>query len=297
MNIHHVELFYYVARYGGISRAVRNMPYGIQQPAVSTQILSLEEDLGVKLFERNPFKLTPAGEELFEFACPFFNNLHATAERLRQVSSPSLRIGASELVLRDYLPSVIEGLKESEPMLRLSLRSGLQANVEKWLLEREIDVAIVPLQNKPTAKLRCERLLRMPLVLLVHRRSKLKSADDLWGSDVIEEPLICLPETEMITRTFRKGLQRRKIDWRHTIEASSVGLVTRYVANGYGVGVSVAASEAIKHKDVRILPLNDFDSIDIALLSNGKPTPLVQQVLKACRELVAREWPESQTGN
>ena len=144
MNIHHAELFYYVARYGGISRAVRNMPYGIQQPAVSSQILSLEEDLGVKLFERNPFKLTPAGEELFEFACPFFNNLHATAERLRQVPSPSLRIGASELVLRDYLPSVIEGLKESEPKLRLSLRSGLQANVEKWLLEREIDVPLCP---------------------------------------------------------------------------------------------------------------------------------------------------------
>ena len=35
MNIHHLELFYYVARYGGITEAVRNIPYGIQQPAVS----------------------------------------------------------------------------------------------------------------------------------------------------------------------------------------------------------------------------------------------------------------------
>ena len=31
MNIHHLELFYYVARHGGISEAVRNMPYGIQR--------------------------------------------------------------------------------------------------------------------------------------------------------------------------------------------------------------------------------------------------------------------------
>jgi hypothetical protein len=29
---HHLELFYYVARFGGISEAVRNIPYGIQQP-------------------------------------------------------------------------------------------------------------------------------------------------------------------------------------------------------------------------------------------------------------------------
>ena len=32
MNIHHLELFYYVARHGGISEAVRKMPYGIQHP-------------------------------------------------------------------------------------------------------------------------------------------------------------------------------------------------------------------------------------------------------------------------
>src|SRR5882757_233908 len=105
MNIHHLELFYYVARHGGISRAVRNMPYGIQQPAVSSQILLLEQDLGTKLFERSPFKLTPAGEQLFEFVHPFFDNIDAVAGRLRKQSTPLLRIGASELVLRDYLPA------------------------------------------------------------------------------------------------------------------------------------------------------------------------------------------------
>ena len=42
MNVHHLELFYYVARYGGIMPAVRNIPYGIQQPAVSGQVVQLE---------------------------------------------------------------------------------------------------------------------------------------------------------------------------------------------------------------------------------------------------------------
>src|ERR1019366_9519714 len=107
MNVHHLELFYYVSRHGGISRAVRNMPYGIQQPAVSSQILLLEQDLGVKLFARSPFKLTPAGVELYEFARPFFENLDGMALRLRQQAAPQLRIGASELVLREYLPAVV----------------------------------------------------------------------------------------------------------------------------------------------------------------------------------------------
>lgn len=292
MNIHHVELFYYVARHGGISRAVRNMPYGIQQPAVSSQILQLEDDLGVKLFVRNPFKLTTAGEELYAFCQPFFDQLHPTAERLRRQSAPSLRIGATEIVLRDYLPLVIERLRAEEPGLRLGLRSGLQPQVETWLLEREIDLGIVPLEQKPSARLQCLSLLKLPLVLLVHRDSPLQSADELWERDTIDEALICQPPIELISKTFRAALKARDVDWPHTIEASSMGLVTRYVANGYGIGVSLAAGEAVTHPDVRVLPLSDFGEIEIVLLWTKPASPLVQHVVDAAPSLITRHWPE-----
>jgi hypothetical protein len=52
MNIYHLELFYFVAKHGGIAAAVRNVPYGIQQPATSGQIARLEESLGTKAFQR-----------------------------------------------------------------------------------------------------------------------------------------------------------------------------------------------------------------------------------------------------
>jgi len=291
MNIHHLELFYYVARHGGISRAVRNMPYGIQQPAVSSQVLLLEEDLGAKLFERQPFRLTREGEELYAFIRPFFENLPAMGAKLRQQSAPSLRIGASELVLRDYLPPVVGRLRQQEPRLRLTLRSGFQGEMEKWLLDREIDLAIVPLENKPPARVRCVRLLRLPLVLLVHKKSKVKSAAELWTRETIEEPLISLPPTEPLSRNFRRGLERRQADWPHTIEASSMGLVTRYVANGYGMGVSLGETEVVKHPDVRVLPLEGFEPVEIAALWTGEPSPLVQVVLAEARRFVAKNWP------
>ena len=79
MNIHHLELFYYVVKHGGIAGAVRNMPYGIQQPAVSGQIARLEEFLGTKLFNRRPFSLLPPGAELYEFVRPFFDYLEQMA--------------------------------------------------------------------------------------------------------------------------------------------------------------------------------------------------------------------------
>src|SRR5450759_2152394 len=83
MNVHHLELFYYVAKHEGISEAVRNIPYGIQQPAVSGQILQLEEFLGVTLFHRRPFQLTPAGQELYAFVEPFFGQLERVTTKLQ----------------------------------------------------------------------------------------------------------------------------------------------------------------------------------------------------------------------
>src|SRR5216683_3301253 len=66
-----------------ISEAVRNIPYGIQQPAMSGQVIQLEEFLGVTLFHRRPFALTPPGEELYQFIKPFFDHLQAMADKLR----------------------------------------------------------------------------------------------------------------------------------------------------------------------------------------------------------------------
>src|SRR4051794_3058230 len=104
MNIHHLELFYYVARHGGVSAAARRIPYGIQQPAISAQIIQLENSLATTLFTRRPFKLTKAGEALYAFIEPFFSGLDEVAQKLRGGAEVSIRIGALETVQREYLP-------------------------------------------------------------------------------------------------------------------------------------------------------------------------------------------------
>ena len=105
MNVHHLELFYYVARHGGIMPAVRNIPYGIQQPAVSSQISQLEEFLGVTLFRRRPFALTEEGEKLFQFIQPFFANLDKMATEIQGGQARHIRIGAPTIVLARIHPA------------------------------------------------------------------------------------------------------------------------------------------------------------------------------------------------
>lgn len=292
MNIHYLELFYYVARHGGISNAVRHMPYGIQQPAISSQLSLLEQDLGAKLFDRRPFRLTATGAELYAFAQPFFENLEEVGRRLRTGSAPPLRIGASEIVLRDHLPAILERVRQNHPELRLLLRSGYQQQMEAWLQDREIDLAVTVLESRPPARLQCLRLVRLPLVLLVPRDSKLKSAKELWAQDKIEDPLISLPPTETISRRFQKGLQRLRVEWPIHIEASSLELITRYVANGYGLGVNVQLPEVVRHPQVRTLALEGFEPVEVVILWHGKPSPLIQAVLEEAKRRVQQFWPQ-----
>lgn len=292
MNIHHLELFYYVARHGGISAAVRHMPYGIQQPAVSSQILLLEETLGVKLFKRSPFRLSAAGEELAAFVRPFFENLGPMADRLRGLAVPQLRLGAAELVLRSHLPAVIQQMKQERPDLRLALRSGYQRELEAALRDHEVDLAVMPLHGRLPAQTRCLRLMRLPLVLLVNKKSKIKSASELWAQKRPAELLICLPPTESLNLIFQQGLKRLGVTWSLAIEASSMYLITQYVANGAGVGVNISMPEVVRHPAVRVLPLDGFDQLELAAVWYGAPTPLIRVVLTTGQQYVARHWPD-----
>ncbi len=293
INIHHLELFYYVAKFGGISAAVRQMPYGIQQPAISGQILQLEENLGVTLFERQPFRLTEEGSELLTFIQPFFDQVEEVGERLRKNFAPQLRIGGAEPVLRHHLPIVIKRVKETHPGFRLVLRSGFQSELEASLKAREIDVAVMPLHRRPPPHTRSLRLLRLPLVLLVHRKSKIRSAAELWSQKSIAEPLIGLPPGEAISELFQAEIRRRRVTWPVSIEASSLELITQYVADGSGFGVSVQLPEVIKHRDVRVLPLEDFAAMEIGVVWCGEPPPLIRLVLQHMQDYAREHWPET----
>lgn len=293
MNVHHLELFYYVAKHGGISAAVRRIPYGIQQPAVSGQIGKLEEGVGAKLFERSPFRLTKAGERLYAHVQPFFENLGAVATDIRNAATPELRIGGSELVLREHIPAVMKRLKARFPGLRFSLRTGFSSELETWLREGELDVVFSVVDAKPPARLRQLRLTDMPLVLLVQRKSTVRSAEELWANKRVAENLICLPSTTVVARAFQRELKRRGVTWPQGIEATSVDLIGRYVANGDGIGVSVAKARAGNLRELRVVPLEGFAPVGMGVLWRGEASELLRAVIEEVGDYTRAMWPET----
>ena len=281
MNIHHLELFYYVARHGGISEAVRNIPYGIQQPAVSGQVAQLEEHLGVVLFQRRPFVLTPAGEKLYKFIQPFFSNLDAIAVELQGGEARHIRIGSSTVVLRDHLPNFFRDIRKRFPNLKIGLREGFQPELESLLQQEELDLAVTLIEKKSAPGLHAKALLELPLVLLVEKNSPVTNAVQLWKRDRIDEPLICMPRAEAICKNFQQGLSRVGVDWFPSIEVSSVDLVETYVASTFGIGLSVQVPGKEPHPSVRRVPLPapEFAPVSVGVLWRGKTSPLLQAFL------------------
>jgi DNA-binding transcriptional LysR family regulator len=279
MNVHHLELFYFVARHGGISEAVRNIPYGIQQPAVSGQVAQLEDFLGVTLFHRRPFALTPQGEKLYRFIEPFFGGLDAMASELQGGTAHQLRIGSSDIVLRDHLPAVLQAARRKFPKLRFTLRSNFQAQLEGMLQRDEIDLLITLTDKKPPAGFQSVILLKLPLILIVPKESKITRAEELWARDKIEEPLICLPPTEIICKTFQQGLTQLGVDWFPRLEINSSDGIEAYVAGGFGIGLCVAVPKAKASAKVRSVELPGFPPVLVVALWRGKPTPPLRAVL------------------
>ena len=276
LNIHHLELFYYVARHGGIAQAVRNMPYGIQQPAISAQIIALEDQLGVTLFRRRPFELTESGRELMAFIEPFFNGLDEMESNLRGGSAERLRVGASQTVLKDHLPGLLRDLRGRFPRLKLVLRAGYQQDLERMLTAGEIDLAVTVIDRTIGAGLKSKTLIELSLALCLPKSSKVRTVEEVLGADRIEEPLISLRPDEALPRVFQQELARRGLAWPTSIEAGTLELVVAYAAEGFGIGLGVEIPGVKPASPIRMLPLTDFPKLPIGMLWVEKLSPVAQ---------------------
>ncbi len=273
MNVHHLELFYFVAKFEGITEAVRKMPYGIQQPAVSGQVGQLEKSLGVKLFHRRPFALTPAGKDLYDFIYPFFSQLSQIEERIQGEESQHLRLAASTTVLTNHLPGVLSHLRKKHPELRLTLREMNGKSIEIALQKQEADIAVSVIPRKAPPGIKSVKLLQLPLVLLVPAESKIKKFSDITAKAVagqIPLPLVSIPKNEPLAHQFNRGLAKRKMFWEASMEVSELELVQAYVAGGFGLGLTVDIPKKNWPKTIRKISLpKDFPPLTIGIQHTG----------------------------
>jgi DNA-binding transcriptional LysR family regulator len=293
LNVHHLELFYYVARHRGITEAARRIPYGIQQPAISGQISQLEASLGVSLFQRRPFALTASGKRLYQYILPFFSQLQEVATEIRDSDSAYLCLGASSSTLAKHLPTVLKDLRLVFPKLQLSLRETPSGSSVAALQSGEIDVSLTVRPASLPAGMEFLELLKLQLVLLVPNGSLYKNFAQLLseipnknGLKTGKEPLISLPEAEPLAELFQAALRERNILWDTQLEVSSADLGVPYVLAGFGAALYLDIPGVPFPAGVRAVKLPGFPQLNIGLLGLGQPKAVVLQLAKLCLKKV-----------
>jgi len=151
VNLRFVEAFVWVARLRSFTAAAEKLHS--TQTAISARIATLEEDFGVKLFERDKrtVTLTRAGDELLQYA----EQLLGISARMLEVVSDRVAyrgfigIGVIESVVHTWLPDLLGRLRQHFPKVRVEIHSYVTANLHEELLKGNIDLALTaePLGN------------------------------------------------------------------------------------------------------------------------------------------------------
>jgi DNA-binding transcriptional LysR family regulator len=145
MTFDQIRTFLWVARLGGFRKAAERL--NLSQPAVSTRIANLEQDLRVPLFERGPGELvlTKHGTLLLSYAEQM---LFIEEEIKQRVANPSeaeglFRVGASETIAQAWLPEFLKAFSEQYPRVNVDLTVDISLNLRSSLLERKLDLVFL----------------------------------------------------------------------------------------------------------------------------------------------------------
>ncbi len=169
MEIDQLETFLAVVTYGGFHKAAAALH--VSQPAVSGRIRTLEDSLGVALFNRshaNP-TLSPAGKALLPHAEQLLRTValaRQAVHELQPLTGGALRIAAALSVCTYLMPDVMKEYQEANPNVMVHLRSGNSLQVLKMVLDGEADIGIARSLHHPEVE--TMTLRDDPLILVGH---------------------------------------------------------------------------------------------------------------------------------
>lgn len=151
MSDFRLKVFYTVAKRLSFTKAAAEL--FISQPAVTRHIHELEEQYNNKLFERNgnSICLTPSGKVLLrhtEELEELYRKMDFEMNVLAQRHSGLLHLGASTTISQYVIPPVLAELRLKYPDINVNLVNGNTEQIEKLLLNKDIEVGIIEGRSK-----------------------------------------------------------------------------------------------------------------------------------------------------
>lgn len=265
-----------VAKWQNITRASEVLH--ISQPSLSNQILNLERELGVSLFERTRKRvhLTEAGESFVYQATKILNDMDYLKQSMMEYAQRkvgSIRVGALPVMVPLGIPEVLTAFAGQYPQLQVSLsEEGSFALIHK-VMANELDASFVNLlDHNLEDDIYQIKLTESRFVAALNSTHPLAQCTELKLADLSEQPLIITSESFNMQRMILAELDHQSIPYRVTASCNQIESCFRLVDKGFGISFcSEEASEYYVYENVRYIPVQGIPSRALYLVYKKNP--------------------------
>jgi len=295
MDFDQLETFLEVARHTSFSRAAEKRFR--TQPAISSQIRSLEEEVGARLFDRSGGKvaLTAAGkafQKYAEDAIEARRNMIGALAEMERVPRGEIVVGANEATCLHILPEVFAEFKKLYPDVGVQISRLERAKILESVIDNSVDFGVVstPVDDK---RLTVVNIHRDELVIIAAPDHPLSSLKAAGMEQLVGFPLL-LPKIGRTRDAIENLFHERQLKPRISMELDSSELLKRFVAAGVGVGfmarsnvvedvqagvlAAIALADASIRRELALVFRKDkalsraaLEFIDIAVKYKGRP--------------------------
>ncbi|MEM6593568.1 MAG: LysR family transcriptional regulator [Pseudomonadota bacterium] len=289
MTFEQLRTFLWVARLGGFRKASDRLH--LSQPAVSTRISNLEEELQAKLFTRGPGELvlTKKGQQLLGYAEQM---LFVEEEIKQRVANPAeteglFRLGASETVAQAWLPAFIQAFSAQFPRVNIDLTVDISLNLRSSILERRLDLAFL---MGPVSEYSVKNVELPPFDLHWYKSS-------LMGEvDLSKVPIISYSSQTRPYRELTSELARRVGPKSRVFSSASLSASLKMISAGIAVGPYPRVLAA-PHLDAR--EITEFNpgfgpsALEFTASYLAEPRSFLVENAAEIARLVAQTWHET----
>ena len=239
MSIIKTGLLYFdkAIRDGSIRKAAENL--NIASSAVNRQLLQLEEELGVELFERLPRGIRPtaAGEALLNYVRQWnrdASQLRHEIGRLKGGVRGTVRIAAAESITVDILPRAMARLQTRFPLIDFTLMSGDNYSIKSALLAKDADV-VCAFDLESTSRVETIYAFQSRIGVITpvdHPIAKLK---EVTLADCQPHPIIAPTEEWLNHSIIRELIQESDFPFQIAARVERIGMLKNLVQAGLGI--------------------------------------------------------------
>lgn len=262
MEFRQLISFVKVARLGNLSLAAENLGYS--QSAVTIQIKKLEEELGVRLFDRigRRLSITDQGRHFLPYAERIIEEMKLARIAMEPASElqGTLRIGAVESIMMHYVSRIVRVMHELHPKVSIHLFTGTPEELSAMLDSNRVDLIYV--LEKSLSDDRWIKVIekKEEIVFVSASSREICRKTDISVEELLGEPMILTETNANYRQAFDNYLARNRLSFHPFMEVSSTQYILQAVTelNCVSLLPRYVVQEAIADRSLTELSVRGF---------------------------------------